>query len=74
VTRLDAIEDAATMDVLCADKTGTITMNRFRPSPMSSSSGSTKEEVIPGALAANEANQDSIDLASSRKRESLNFP
>ena len=31
VTRLDAVEDAATMDVLCADKTGTITMNQSDP-------------------------------------------
>jgi H+-transporting ATPase len=29
VTTLSASEDAATMDVLCADKTGTITMNRL---------------------------------------------
>ena len=29
VTRLSATEDAATMDVLCADKTGTITMNKL---------------------------------------------
>jgi len=29
VTRLSASEDAATMNVLCVDKTGTITMNRL---------------------------------------------
>ena len=29
VTRLSASEDAATMDVLCVDKTGTITMNQL---------------------------------------------
>jgi len=29
VTRLDSIEDAASIDVLCLDKTGTITQNRF---------------------------------------------
>jgi H+-transporting ATPase len=29
VTRLSAAEDAANMDVLCADKTGTLTMNRL---------------------------------------------
>lgn len=29
VTRLSASEDAATMDVLCLDKTGTITMNKL---------------------------------------------
>jgi len=29
VTRLSAAEDAATMDILCVDKTGTITMNQL---------------------------------------------
>ena len=29
VTRLSAAEDAATMDVLCVDKTGTLTMNQL---------------------------------------------
>jgi H+-transporting ATPase len=29
VTRLNAGEDAATMNVLCVDKTGTITLNRL---------------------------------------------
>ena len=29
VTRLSAAEDAATMDLLCVDKTGTITMNQL---------------------------------------------
>lgn len=29
ITRLDASEDAATMDVVCADKTGTMTMNKL---------------------------------------------
>ena len=29
VTRLSASEDAATMNVLCVDKTGTITMNKL---------------------------------------------
>ena len=29
VTRLSAIEDAATMNIVCADKTGTMTFNRL---------------------------------------------
>ena len=29
VTRLSAAEDAANMDVLCADKTGTLTLNQL---------------------------------------------
>jgi len=64
VTRLDAIEDAATMDVICADKTGTITMNRLSLADVAPMSGHTKEDVVLyGALASQEANQDPIDLA-----------
>jgi H+-transporting ATPase len=29
IIRLSAIKDAAIMDIVCADKTGTITMNKF---------------------------------------------
>lgn len=64
VTRLSAAEDAANMDVVCADKTGTLTMNRLalmgvRPQP-----GFTEDDVVrDGALASHEADQDPIDLA-----------
>ena len=34
VTRLSASEDAAAMDVLCTDKTSTITMNKLKKSPI----------------------------------------
>ena len=64
VTRLDAVEDAATMDVLCADKTGTITMNRLSLVEVLPTWEHKKEEVVLyGALASQEANQDPIDLA-----------
>ena len=64
VTRLSAIEDAATMDVLCVDKTGTITMNRLAVTGVIPLGNATEADVLSaGALASREANQDPIDLA-----------
>ena len=64
VTRLSAIEDAATMDVLCVDKTGTITMNQLAVTQVVPLEHATEAEVLfAGALASHEANQDPIDLA-----------
>lgn len=64
VTRLSAIEDAATMDVLCLDKTGTITENRLTVEKIVPFSPSTEEEALRlAALASDEATQDPIDLA-----------
>jgi H+-transporting ATPase len=64
VTRLSAAEDAATMNVLCADKTGTITMNKLSMASMMPLNGFTEDEVLLyGALASQEANQDPIDMA-----------
>jgi plasma-membrane proton-efflux P-type ATPase len=64
VTRLSAAEDAATMDVLCADKTGTITLNQLAVTEVTPQEHETEANVlIAGALASQEANQDPIDLA-----------
>ena len=64
VTRLSAAEDAATMDVLCVDKTGTITMNQLAVTEVIPLEQATDADVlIAGALASHEANQDPIDLA-----------
>lgn len=64
VTRLSASEDAAAMDVLCADKTGTITMNKLFVEEQSALNGFRNSDVLLyGALASNEADQDPIDLA-----------
>lgn len=63
VTKLSAVEDAATMDSICFDKTGTLTQNRLTvsdPIPF----GITTQELISFAMAAsNESSLDSIDLA-----------
>ena len=64
VTRLSAAEDAATMDVLCVDKTGTITMNQLTVTGLIPLGNATESDVLfAGALASQEANQDPIDLA-----------
>ncbi len=64
VTRLSAAEDAATMDVLCVDKTGTITMNQLAVTGVIPLERATEADVLlAGALASQEANQDPIDLA-----------
>ena len=64
VTRLSAAEDAATMDVLCVDKTGTITMNQLAVTGVIPLEHATEADVLfAGALASREANQDPIDLA-----------
>ena len=64
VTRLSAAEDAATMDVLCVDKTGTITMNQLAVTGVVAIEPATQADVLgAGAAASQEANQDPIDLA-----------
>ena len=64
VTRLSAAEDAATMDVLCVDKTGTITMNQLAVTGVIPQGHATEADVLfAGAAASQAANQDPIDLA-----------
>ena len=64
VTRLSASEDAALMDTLCVDKTGTITMNKLFIEEKVAAKGFNGDEVVLyGALASNEANHDPIDEA-----------
>ncbi len=64
VTRLNAVEDAANMDVVCADKTGTLTMNRLSLADALAQPGFTAEQVIrDAALASSEADRDPIDSA-----------
>jgi len=64
ITRLSAIEDAASMDTICADKTGTLTMNRLSITKLLPMDGCKEDELaLFGALASEEANQDPIDMA-----------
>ena len=64
VTRLSAPDDAAQMDILCVDKTGTITMNKMSVSKITPINGYSENDVLLyGTLASQEANHDSIDMA-----------
>ena len=64
VTRLSAAEDAATMDVLCVDKTGTITLNQLAVTGVIALGQASEADVLlAGALASQASNQDPIDLA-----------
>lgn len=64
VTRLNAAEDAANMGVLCADKTGTLTVNQLTLTSTVPEPTFTDDDVIrAGAWASQEADQDPIDLA-----------
>jgi H+-transporting ATPase len=64
LTRLSAAHEAAAMDVLCADKTGTLTRNELQVVDVIALPGFERERVLAlAALASSEADQDPIDAA-----------
>lgn len=64
VTRLGAIEEAAAMQVLCADKTGTITQNQLHISSLLSYPPHTESALLElASYASEDASQDPLDLA-----------
>ena len=63
-TRLSAIDEAATMDVLCVDKTGTLTQNALTVTVVRVLDGSDEARVLGlAALASSDGGQDSVDAA-----------
>jgi H+-transporting ATPase len=63
-TRLSAIDEAATMDVLCADKTGTLTQNALAVTTVRAMPGFDAAHVLAlAALASSEGSQDPVDSA-----------
>jgi H+-transporting ATPase len=64
VTRLAAIEEMAGVDVLCADKTGTLTQNKLTlGDPFSVEGASAEQVILSAALASRMDDKDTIDMA-----------
>jgi H+-transporting ATPase len=63
-TRLSAVDEAASIDVLCADKTGTLTQNELTVTAVCAMPGFDEPHVLElAALASSDGGQDPVDAA-----------
>jgi H+-transporting ATPase len=63
-TRLSAVDEAASMDVLCVDKTGTLTRNELSVASVRAMAGFDEARVLAlAALASSDGGQDPVDGA-----------
>jgi H+-transporting ATPase len=63
-TRLSAVDEAASIDVLCADKTGTLTQNELTVTAVHAMPGFDEPHVLGlAALASSDGGQDPVDAA-----------
>jgi H+-transporting ATPase len=63
-TRLTAVDEAASMDVLCADKTGTLTLNALTVTTVRPMPGFDEAHVLAlAAVASSDGSQDPVDGA-----------
>jgi len=63
-TRLSSVDEAASVDVLCVDKTGTLTNNQLTVDTVQPFAGCDKAQLLTyAALASDEGGQDPVDAA-----------
>jgi H+-transporting ATPase len=63
-TRLSAVDEAASIDVLCADKTGTLTQNELTVTAVHAMAGFDESHVLGvAAIASSDGGQDPVDGA-----------
>jgi H+-transporting ATPase len=63
-TRLSAVDEAASIDVLCSDKTGTLTQNELTVTAVHAMPGFDESHVLgAAALASSDGGQDPVDGA-----------
>ncbi len=77
-TRLSAVDEAASIDVLCADKTGTLTQNELTVTAVHAMPGFDDPHVLGlAALASSDGGQDPVDAAiraAAAKRVATDLP
>jgi H+-transporting ATPase len=73
-TRLSGVDEAASMDVLCVDKTGTLTLNQLEVTSICPLDGLSEAHVLAlAAIASSDGGQDPVDRAI-RKRAAEENP
>jgi H+-transporting ATPase len=78
-TRLSAVDEAATMNVLCADKTGTLTLNELTVTAVHPMASVEATHVLAlAALASSDGGEDPVDAAiraaASRNKQAPDAP
>jgi H+-transporting ATPase len=72
VAKLSAIEELAGMNILCSDKTGTLTKNQLTVGDLYCAAGASEQQLmLAAALASSGDNNDAIDLAILAKNNEL---
>jgi H+-transporting ATPase len=76
-TRLSAVDEAASIDILCSDKTDTLTQNELAVTAVRAMSGFDESHVLgPAAMASSDGGQDPVDTAiwAATSRATTNLP